>query len=182
MLTRRLLIVPIMALLIPLSACSSPSGAATSAEPMQVVVEDVWARTTAQATDPSMTSLFMTLVNPGDADIALVSASSADAGKVELHESVDVDGARVMRPVSEIPIRAGSHVHLATGGYHIMLMELRRPLPLGDEVTVTLRFSSGQTTDIVAPTKDLAEQGEHYHPGDATPSTASASASASARD
>lgn len=131
-----------------------------------VLAEDVWVRSTDNKTDTTMTSLFMSLVNPSDEDISLTSAECDVAGRVELHETVEIDGNNVMREVDAIDIPAGSHTHLRTGGDHVMLMDLAEELPVGSEVTVTLHFSTGQALTVTAPVKDLTEESEHYHPSE----------------
>ena len=43
-----------------------------------------------------------------------------------------------MQPVSGIDLPAGKPVDLASGGYHIMLMQLKRQLKEGETVPLTL--------------------------------------------
>ena len=55
--------------------------------------------------------------------------------------STTIDGVMQMRElVDGLPIPAGETVTLMPGGYHVMLMDLKRPLKQGETVTVTLRF------------------------------------------
>jgi len=68
-----------------LAACSSK--ASNSSDP-PILVEDAWVRTTDGATDTTMTAAFMTLVNPGDANVSLVGASTSAAGMCQVHEMV----------------------------------------------------------------------------------------------
>jgi copper(I)-binding protein len=48
------------------------------------------------------------------------------------------------------------------GGYHVMLMDLNNEIKAGDEVTVTLEFSDGQSVEYTAPVKDIAMDDEIY--------------------
>lgn len=137
---------------------------------MAPVVEGAWVRTTDGAANKMMTAAFMSIVNPGDTEMKLVTATCEGAGKVELHHVVERDGKKVMEAVPEIPIPAGSHIHLTPGGLHIMLMQLQREFKLGDEVNLELKFAAGQTIKVVAPAKAASEEGEHYHPDDPQPS------------
>ena len=54
-----------------------------------------------------------------------------------------------------------------------MLMMLKKELPIGDEVTCTLKFSDGVTKEVKAPVKEFTEEEDHYHtpmpPGDTEP-------------
>lgn len=106
-----------------------------------------------------MTGSFMTLENSGGADVTLVGGSSVDADRIEIHEVVN----GTMQPLSDgLVIKAGESVKLRMGGYHVMLLGLNRDLKAGDEVTVTLEFSDGQSIDYTAPVKDIAMDDEKY--------------------
>lgn len=136
----------------------------------QLAVEDAWVRTTTGAKDAGMTAAFMTIVNPGTEDARLVAAECADAGLVQVHEMVVVKGTKLMQEAKDgATVPAGSHLHLVPGGYHIMLMQLRRPLPVGENVTINLRFSDGVTLPVNAPVKDFVEEEDHYHSPEPTP-------------
>lgn len=137
----------------------------------QLIVESAWVRTTTGAKDAGMTAAFMTIVNPGTADVRLVGADCADAGLVQVHEMVVVKGAKLMREAKDgATVPAGSHLHLVPGGYHIMLMQLRRPLPVGEQVAIKLHFSDGVTLPVNAPVKEFVEEEDHYHSPEPTPS------------
>jgi copper(I)-binding protein len=68
----------------------------------------------------------------------LIEVSSPIAGVVEIHEMrMDRDMMR-MRAIAALDLPAGVPVSLKPGGYHIMLMDLRRHLREGDEVPMQL--------------------------------------------
>ena len=48
------------------------------------------------------------------------------------------DNVMTMRAVDELPLPAGKTVELKPGGYHVMLIDLVKPLAAGDKVPVTL--------------------------------------------
>jgi copper(I)-binding protein len=95
-------------------------------------------------------AVYVTLSNAGSQGDALVSAQSDAAQKVELHETQKAGGVMKMRPVTRIPIPAGGKVELKPGGYHIMLLDLKRDLKPGDTVPVTLGFEHGGELRIEA--------------------------------
>lgn len=161
---RALLAVCLSVLLGATASCSAPSAASSP----QVSVEDAWVRTTDDTTMPTMTAAFMTLVNPSDHPITLVSATSDAAGMTQLHEMVQgADGKMLMQEAKAgVAVPAGSHAHLTPGGYHVMLMDLKHPLPVGDEVRFVLTFDTGQTVDVLAPVKVFTEEEDHYHTAD----------------
>lgn len=137
-------------------------------------VEDAWVHPTTGEDDPSTTAAYLTIVNPGDADVKLTSAECADAGVLQLHEMVMQAGKMVMQETKEgIAVPAGGHAHLTPGGFHIMMMMLNRKLAVGDRVTLTLHFSDGGQLTVVAPVKELVQGADHSHPPTATATASS---------
>lgn len=84
-------------------------------------------------------------------DDALVAASSPDFGSIELHEATRSDGVMRMRKVDRIAVEAKRITSLEPGGLHLMMFDPKRPLEVGDEVTVNLTFESGLTLDLSMP-------------------------------
>jgi copper(I)-binding protein len=66
----------------------------------------------------------------------------------QVHEMSMDGGVMKMRQLTNgLDIPAGKTVELKPGGYHIMLMELARPLAQGDSYKITLVFErAGRTT------------------------------------
>jgi copper(I)-binding protein len=95
-------------------------------------------------------AVYMTLTNSGSQVEALVSASSDAAQTVELHEVKNDGGVMKMRPVKSIPVPAKGKVELKPGGYHIMLLDLKRDLKAGEKVAVTLKFEHGGEMQVEA--------------------------------
>jgi copper(I)-binding protein len=106
---------------------------ATSAS-AQVTVSEPWVRATVPA--QKATGAFMLLSAAKDS--RLVQVSSPMAGTVEIHQMEMTDNMMRMRPVDGLDLPAGKSVNLASGGYHIMLMNLKQQLKDGDSVPVTL--------------------------------------------
>lgn len=126
---------------------------------------DGWAK----ASPSGMSAAFGTLTNSGKDEIVVVSARSAAAGRVELHETTtDASGASVMRQVESFAVPAGGTRELAPGGDHLMMMELTGPLAAGDELTFELTLGDGSTLESTVPVKEFAGANEHYegHGGD----------------
>ena len=61
-----------------------------------------------------------------------------------------------MAEVEKIPVAAGTTVALEPGGYHIMLMELAKPLVVGEKVKVTLTFEKAGDVVVEAEVRDNA--------------------------
>ena len=99
----------------------------------QVVVKDAWARATVPAAKAS--GAFMQIESKTDARLVGVSSPVAMA---ELHQMSMQDNRMAMAHVDAIDLPAGKAVQLAPGGYHVMLMQLKRQLKEGETVPVTL--------------------------------------------
>lgn len=83
---------------------------------------------------------YMILVNPGSQADRLLRVESDLANAVELHLSEMKNDVMTMHPVEAIEVPAGGQAELKPGGYHIMLIGLKRELKPGDKVTFTLVF------------------------------------------
>ncbi len=92
-------------------------------------------------------SAFMVIENHGGTAATLSSATSPQAAGVQLQR--DIGGQMETVPGIEIP--AGGRVRLVPGSYHLMLMGLKRPLALGDTVTLELSFSPSGSVSVRAP-------------------------------
>lgn len=137
--------------------------AALPAAAANVQVTDAWARATMPG--QKVSAAYMTIRS--DADAKLVGVSSAAVPRVELHE-MRMDGEVMrMREVGTLPLPAGKPVKLEPGGYHIMLMNLDRPIAAGEAVPVTLTIESGgrqETVEVKAEARSPGgEPAQHMH-------------------
>lgn len=130
-------------LLAPIISAMVASPAA--AQPVQgVTVNDIaihrpWARETAPA--QTVGGGFVTLANKGSLEDRLISAEASVAGQVQLHTMIMDSGIMRMRQVQDgIRIPAKGTVTLRPGGFHLMFMQLKRPLRQGESFPVTLHF------------------------------------------
>jgi periplasmic copper chaperone A len=112
----------------------------------QVTVTDPWARATVAG--QKATGAFMQLTSATNA--ALVDVASPVAKIVEIHEMKMDAGVMKMAAVAKLPLPAGKPVELAPGGYHVMLMDLARPLKEGETIplTLTVADATGKTQKI----------------------------------
>jgi periplasmic copper chaperone A len=128
----------------------------------QTSVKDAWVRGTVP--QQKATGMFAQITSTGGGK--LVSASSPVAGVVEIHEMAMDGSVMKMRAVAAVELPAGKTVKLEPGGYHVMLMDLKKELKAGDTVPVTLVIEGGdhkrETVEVKAPVKALADSG-HKH-------------------
>ena len=63
-------------------------------------------------------------------------------------------GTMTMRPVESIKLPKGTKVELKPGGYHIMLLELVKPLEVGDKIELTLTFTEAGEKTVTAEVRE----------------------------
>ena len=89
-----------------------------------------------KVTGQKATGAFMQLTSTEP--VRLVEAQSAAAKIVEIHE-MRMDGDRMMmKAVPGLDIVPGKALDLKPGGYHVMLIDVVKPLNAGDKVPLTL--------------------------------------------
>ena len=139
-----------------ISAACLPAWAAT------VSVTDAWARATMPG--QKVSGAYMQIRS--DADARLVSASSPAVPRVEVHEmKMDGDVMR-MRELKSLDLPKGKAVSLEPGGYHIMLMNLNKPIAAGDVIPLMLVVESGgkqQTVEVKATARPMGGGMQHHH-------------------
>lgn len=86
--------------------------------------------------------------NPGSTADALRSASAEIAKSTEVHQTKMEGDVMKMSPVEMIPIPAQGKVELKPGSYHIMLIELKQELKVGDTFKVKVNFEKAGPTII----------------------------------
>jgi copper(I)-binding protein len=103
-----------------------------------------------RATPPGAKSggAFFVVQNAGTMPDRLVRATSPVAGAVELHQMAVDGGVMKMRAAPALDIGAGDKLELKPGGYHVMLVDLKRPLKAGDTFPLTLTFEGAGTIEV----------------------------------
>ncbi len=131
--------------------CGCVVGSASAA----VTATDVWVRGTVPA--QKTTGAFMTLESSEDAKLVAVSTPAAKSA--EIHESRQAQGMMQMQAVDAVPLPAGKRVELKPGGFHVMLVDVAKPLGEGDSVPLrlTIEDKQGKRThlDVSAPVRPL---------------------------
>lgn len=126
------------------------------AETSGVSVSEPYARETPPGARTG--AAFLTLQG-GAADDRLIAVESPAAARVEIHETrMDEAGVMRMRELEAgLPVPAGAAVTLASGGLHVMMIDLAAPLKAGETVALTLRFDSGAEVAVEAPILTMRE-------------------------
>ena len=127
----------------------------------QVTVTDPWIRATVPAQKTA--GAFMQLRSPKAT--RLVDVQSPVAGRAEIHQ-MDMQGQTMrMQKVDGIDLPANQPVNLASGGYHVMLFDLKQQLKDGEQVPLTLVFVGAdkkrENVTVQVPVKPLTYTAAH---------------------
>ncbi len=86
---------------------------------------------------------FMAIKNNGKEADQLLGAKGNISSSVEIHEMQLDNNVMKMRAIPEVQLPAGYEVtfkHGQANGYHLMLIDLKKPLKQGDKFELTLNF------------------------------------------
>ena len=130
------------------AAISCTTAAAPPVE--RLVVRSSWARI---ADSGATSGAYLEIVNNDTVPRSLVGVFTDAAAAAEVHETMQHQGMAHMMPRTELPIAAGAVLTMQPGGLHVMLVDMRRALAVGDSVRVRLRFSDSTDVPVTVPVK-----------------------------
>ena len=157
------------------AACGDDTDTAT--EPA-ITVDGAWARTS-----PSMVTMgaaYMNITSAVDDELVGVAVDESIASDAQIHEMVMAtentmsmgadttmslgadttvsmgSGEMVMQEVESIAVPADGGVELKPGGYHVMLIDLVKPLETGQTFDVTLTFAKAGDVVVSVTVADEA--------------------------
>ena len=137
------------------------AGLISSAAFAQVTVGDPWIRATVPAQKTA--GAFMQLRSAKAT--RLVDVQTPVAGRAEVHQMAMEGQTMRMQKVDGIDLPAGQTVNLASGGYHVMLFDLKQQLKNGEQVPLTLTFAGAdkkrESVTVQVPVKPLAYTAAH---------------------
>ena len=107
-----------------------------------------WSRATPEGA--KVAAGYLVLKNHGGSPDRLVSATGELAGVTQIHEmGVDANGVMSMKQLADgLEIPAGGEVALKPGSFHIMFMDLRKPVREGQAFKGTLTFEKAGTVEV----------------------------------
>lgn len=138
-------------------------GACSLLPSSSIRVEGAWARPGgsgqgtmgAAASAMATSAVYFTVLGSGTPDAIVGSrVDPSIAVAAEVHETKIVNGVAQMAPVPRVAVPAGGRVDFAPGGYHLMLVGLKRELKVGDRVTVTLDFEKAGSVPFDAAVRE----------------------------
>ncbi len=141
---------PLLLVLAATSSCA-PAG---KGRPL-LRIEAAWVRPAAApgAGNPAgdNSAAYFTVVNGGNAADTLVGVVTDAAARADVHRSRVEDGVARMLPVPRLAVPAHGRIACEPGGYHVMLMGVKRDLRVGGRVRLVLRFRASGDRVIDAP-------------------------------
>lgn len=145
---------------------TSLSGCVTGGSHNAVEFVDGWVRVSEYSDHVGgMTGAFAEIQNSTDHDVTIVGGSAEVATMVEAHEVVMNNGKMMMQAKEGgIVIPAGKTITLEPGGLHIMLMGLKKPIAVGDQITLTIDLDGADDMTFTWPAKASAAGDEEYKP------------------
>lgn len=101
-----------------------------------VTATDAWLRSTVAGQGSS--ALYVEL--HAHEFLRLLAVSTPLAGRTELHQMMMDAGVMKMRRLAFLELPAGKTRILRPGSYHVMLLDLQRPLQAGEQIPLSLLF------------------------------------------
>jgi copper(I)-binding protein len=143
-----------------IAAAFAPAAFAHSYELGSLKIGHPWARATVAANGGA----FLSVDNTGAMPDRLLRASTELATSVEIHTHIKDGDIMRMRKVEAVDLPAGKKIVFEPGGYHIMLLGLKKKLVEGERFALILEFEkAGKITVDVAIDKPGAGAAGHKH-------------------
>jgi copper(I)-binding protein len=134
-----------------LSACSAPG---------DLEVHQAWVRPTAQGENAAV---YLTLHNHSANADELTGATTTVADMVEIHESKMENDVMQMGMLTSLPIAADEEIIFAPGGLHIMLVNIKDELVLGEHIGLVLHFKNHADIVVEVHIEDSMPDEDHDH-------------------
>ena len=101
------------------------------------------------------TAAFMRLVNTGDKDVVITGAAASGAKTAEIHSHKHHNGMMSMVKVDRAVVPANGELVMAPGQYHLMLINLTKPLREGDQMRIQLFNGDVELVSAILPVRSV---------------------------
>lgn len=129
-----------------------------------LVISAPWSRAT--PTGSPVAAGYLAITNKGLSAERLVSFTTDLAEQPEIHEMSNEGGVMKMRPLTKgLVIPAGATVKLEPGGYHLMLLKLKKPLTAGERYKAVLVFEKAGSVEVEFEVRAMGEGQKKGHGG-----------------
>ncbi len=107
------------------------------AQSPKIKVENAWVRPAGKGMN---SALYFKIANNNSKPDILYKVSSSAALLVQMHETIEKNGMAEMKRVNSVAIPANKSVEFKPGGYHVMLIKLKRDLNVGQKIDFIFYF------------------------------------------
>ena len=128
-----------------------------------IEISHAWARATAASAANG--AVYLKVMNHGTVDDRLTGASTTVASKAQLHVTLNDNGVMKMRPIADVPVKAGGSTEFKPDGMHIMLLGLKHPLKAGDSFPLTLTFDKAGAVETMVKVQKAGATAPGSMPG-----------------
>ncbi|MBF0309597.1 MAG: copper chaperone PCu(A)C [Magnetococcales bacterium] len=142
-----------------LAGCLILSGSLWAGE--GVSITGCWVR--AMPPGQQATACYCTFENGQTKAAGVTGGESPLFARVELHESLTLNGVAMMKAVKELAVPPRGKVVLQPGGLHIMLIAPQRHLKMDEKVPLTFTFADGSRQTVEAVVRQGPAMGNHEH-------------------
>jgi len=112
-----------------------------------IEVKDAWIRPGAQGMN---TAIYFSINNTGDTSDTLYNAKCEVAKVVEVHETYKAGDMMGMRKTDFVLVKGNSSFSFKPGGHHVMLIDLKKKLRVGEKYHFTLYFKKAGEVRVTA--------------------------------
>jgi copper(I)-binding protein len=109
---------------------------------------------------------YLKITNNGTQADRLTGATFEEAGNVEIHEMTMEGDIMRMREVTDgIEIKAGETIELKPSSYHLMFMNLKKPITEGPNLKGSLTFEKAGSVDVEYKVEPIGakDSSDHEH-------------------
>ncbi len=126
-----------------------------------IKIEKAWIR--AVPPNSKNSAAYMVLHNQSSKEDRLIEIKTSIAEIAEMHTVVREGELMSMEQVESISVPANSSVEIEPGGFHIMLINLKKPAKAGEQVGLTLKFQhAGEMKLMTTVKKNIMEEDNHH--------------------
>ena len=115
-------------------------------------VHNQWIRAVPPVSHTS--AAYMTLMNNGSIDDQLIGVATSISKVAEIHNVKKENGLMSMYPVEFVELPSRETVEIKPGGFHVMLIGLKKTLKVGEEVELMLHFKNTGKLKIKVPVRE----------------------------
>ncbi len=105
-----------------------------------------------------VSAAFLYLHNDSDQPVVLLAVSSDSAERVEMHQHSHNNGMMRMEEVASVTVPAKGTFIFEPGAYHLMLIDIKRPLREGDTVKFKFEFSNAAALEVGLPVRNIMRE------------------------